>query len=216
MVPWLPVITALVIAGGAITFARLREQRQTEGLRDAAAALGLRFEGRGPSLRELPFGRLFRPRGPFRRGVRRSIRGRLDGIELWFFEYPEVRSTGKTTHVQQVPAVAFPLEGARIPVLHLRPERFMDRVIQNFGRSDIDFDNHPDFSRAYVVRGDEEDAVRRIFNPETVYFFERNRGWMVDAADGWLLVRRRRRVPSQELHEFLRNASRIRSLLVRS
>jgi hypothetical protein len=215
MNPAIPIILILVLAAVALYLVNARERRYAERLQDAASALGLRFEKHGPSLAKVPFARLLVRRIWPRRTASYSIRGTLEGVDLWFLEYHQVRSTGHSSHVRKISAVAFPLGGARVPELHMRPERLHDRLFQRLGFPDIDFEHSPEFSNAYAVRGPEEDAIRRLFRPEVLHFFTENRSWSVDTAGDWAVVKRgRRRVKPDEFHQFLTDAARIRGFLV--
>lgn len=54
----------------------------------------------------------------------------------------------------------------------LRPESALDRISETFGSQDIDFAGHPDFSARYLLRGDDEAAVRRAFTDDVLRALE--------------------------------------------
>jgi len=206
---------AVVIALAAAAIVTQRERRYGASLREAARALGLDYQPKGPPLGDIAFMNHVATRWR-RRAVRHSIRGTYDGNELWFFEYGEIRSTGRSHHVHPVSVAAFPIERANaVPGFHLRPEHLADRILHRLGRAEIDFAHRPEFSRAYVVRGDSEDAIRRLFTDELVGVLLQDRRWMLDVENGWLVARRgRRRVRPGDFGVFLREAARLRGLIL--
>ena len=61
-----------------------------------------------------------------------------------------------------------------VPPFALRPESALDRISATFGSQDIDFPDHPDFSARYLLRGDDEGAVRRAFTADVLNALERH------------------------------------------
>ena len=57
-----------------------------------------------------------------------------------------------------------------------------------FGYQDIDFDTSEAFSRQYLLRGRDEDAIRRAFNSSLLSQLSSETGWCVQASAGQLLV----------------------------
>jgi len=70
--------------------------------------------------------------------------------------------------------------------------------------SALSFDRFPSFSSSYLLRGEDEPAVRELFSDNRVVFFENRRGLCVEGGDDWLIVyRSRRRVRPQQVSAFL-------------
>ena len=144
----------------------------------------------------------------FRRGHRRRFRNVLsrteaDG-ETLLFDYRYVERHGKNSSVEQQTVAAFRRRGPEPPELELRPENMLHRIGSLLGWGDIDFDHRPEFSRRYLLRGPDERPIRDAFGPTAFVFFERNPGWSVEVASGWVVVyRARRRVKPDELSAFL-------------
>ncbi|MGI9471696.1 MAG: hypothetical protein ACR2NZ_09210, partial [Rubripirellula sp.] len=74
-----------------------------------------------------------------------------------------------------------------LPAFELRPESVFHRIGKVLGYQDIDFESHPEFSKRYLLRGQDEDAVRAMFTPELLSFFESQEKVSAEAS-GDLLV----------------------------
>jgi hypothetical protein len=64
------------------------------------------------------------------------------------------------------------LEDSVPPEFVLEPEGFLDDLIEVEGFSDIDFDQFPEFSRKWLLRGPQEQAIRDFFRPPVIHFLE--------------------------------------------
>ncbi len=51
-------------------------------------------------------------------------------------------------------------------------ESFFHKIRNIIGYKDIDFDTHPNFSKNYLLNGEDENAIRNVFNEGVLYFFE--------------------------------------------
>jgi carbonic anhydrase len=116
----------------------------------------------------------------FRQGRDRKLRNLLTSPagepRAVLFEYTYTTGSGKSqaTHRQTV----FYATGTdlRVPSFSLRPEHFFHRIGAVFGMQDINLEQRPEFSRMYVLRGEDEDAVRAMFTDPVAGFFERRAG----------------------------------------
>ena len=103
-----------------------------------------------------------------------------------------------------------------LPVFHLRPEGFFDKIGGFLGFQDIDFDTHPVFSAKYLLKGKDEPRIREAFRPAALDWFDRNPGWCVEAASDRLIVYRRdRRVKPDDIIAAIQDASAIRDLFIK-
>ena len=64
----------------------------------------------------------------------------------------------------------------------------MHKIFTAFGYPDIDFGQRPEFSRLYILRGQDEAAIRRTFNDALLSFYENYQGTCTDAGGNQLLV----------------------------
>ncbi|MEM8933716.1 MAG: hypothetical protein AAGE94_21175, partial [Acidobacteriota bacterium] len=112
------------------------------------------------------------------------LTGTVDGEEVALFEAwrmlgePQTRFTGFTVAI--VPT---------LPAFDLRFAGMLDRIGQIFEGRAIDFDSHPVFSDRYLLRSDDEAAVRRLFSPSLLEYFESARfDFRVESFGGRLLL----------------------------
>ncbi len=213
---WLLPVAAAVAACVLImiVLGRAGERRRTQALEAAAMQVGLAF-----SVQEepLPAGQeaglhLFTA-GHGRR-ARNLMRGGAGGMETVVFDYRYVTGGGKNQSTHDQTVAAFRLTGAALPAFTLGPETFVHRIAEHFGYQDFDFEAHPEFSRRYVLRGQDESAVRNLFAPALIDFFEtltgENRRWSVEGSGEWLLVfHSERPIKPAELPEFLQQTAAV-------
>jgi hypothetical protein len=120
--------------------------------------------------------------------IKNFMYGEANGVKAAMFDYVYVTGSGKnrTTHFQTVTY----LEPAnlRAPYFSLRPEGFFTKIMTAFGYQDIDFGQRPEFSKKYLLRGQDEVAIRQTFNDQLLSFFETYQGTSVDAGNNQLFV----------------------------
>jgi carbonic anhydrase len=167
----LAVVVAVAIAA-LVAAARRQEEERVAAIRTAAARMGWSFR---PDVEfdALPDLKRFEL---FRQGHSRNLRNLMTSppgsIRAVTFEFSYVVSSGKSssTHTQTV----FYATGdeLQVPSFSLRPEHFLHRVAAMFGFHDINFDDRPEFSRRFLLRGEDADAVRHAFTHPVTEFFE--------------------------------------------
>ena len=98
----------------------------------------------------------------------------------------------------------------------MRPERMLwDAIGQALGGQDIDFEEDPQFSGAFVLQGEDEAAIRELFD-------DKIRGWFTDrsghnfhfeALGNTLVFHLGKRVPPSQAPELMDQAIQIMKLL---
>ena len=186
----LVIVGVVLLIGGIWALARHLEKKRTAALRAEADGMGLEFYANGgdispPGLSQFD---LF-SRGHTQR-VKNAMVGPLGGAEVAVFDYKYVTGHGKhrTTHNQTV--VMFDMAGADLPNFILKPENIFHKIGGVFGYQDIDFDDHPKFSKQYLLRGGDEEAIRAAFGEEVLDHFDLYKGLCVEAGGQRLLVYR--------------------------
>jgi MFS superfamily sulfate permease-like transporter len=110
-------------------------------------------------------------------------------IEVSDVTITEIQLTSKEeTNITMVHLPA----GASVPDFALEPESMNTKLSELVGGKDIDFKDHPDFSKRFYLRGYDEAAVRNFFNFNVINFFESHEEWHVEAHDNNLLIFRKR------------------------
>jgi len=205
-------IIALVVVG--ILWSNYLERKRREALAATAQLMGFTWSAKvpGEKITELRSFELFN-RGHSPAGQNMLV-GKIGDAELILFDYRYETGSGKnrTTHKQTV--IMIPDGGAGLPDFQLTPEDFFHRVAQMFGYQDIDFEENPTFSKRYLLRGPDEEAIRRAFRTEVLEYFAENWGWSVEVQRGQLLVYRAANLcDPDKCPEFVAEAARIREVL---
>ncbi|MFN8178048.1 MAG: hypothetical protein U0167_08970 [bacterium] len=203
---WIIIPTAIAIGVTAFLVSRRMQEKRTEAMRRFARMRGFEFREKDAGVAVKTH--LFK-QGHRGKSVNALSRDDLGG-KVVLFDYRYVRSAGQNSHVHTQTVAAFRHDGRSLPPFELRPENVLDKVASVLGWMDIDFDNRPDFSSAYLLRGPDEAAIRRAFGTAVLAFFEKSRGWSVEAEDPWLLVYRGSKcVKPEELEKFLEEARQV-------
>ena len=128
--------------------------------------------------------------------VRYVLRGEFMNARVRIFDY---RPRAAGCHWQTV--VAFQLIECRVPAFELCPATKVP--------PDGSIPDGFSLGRHYVVRGTNEDGVRRLFPRSAGEYFKRNPGWSIEGGGDWLLVYRHDRCcRARKLWSFLMDAYR--------
>jgi carbonic anhydrase len=102
----------------------------------------------------------------------------------------------------------------KMPVFALDKENFMTTILHLSGMHDIDFKKHPDFSKRFYLRGEDEEAIRSFFTNNLIYFFESHAAYYLESNGDGLLIRSKERLASiQEIKQILAFAEELLKIL---
>jgi len=209
--------TGLVIAGvvaligGVIYAGWLSEKKRREALQAAAMALGFNYtqEGDWSAYAGLP---LFE-RGHGRR-VRNVLQGTTAGHAVTVMDYQYTIGSGKNSQTHSQTVAVFPGSGQGLPDFELGPENFLHKIGQVFGYQDIDFEDDPEFSKRFLLRGEDEARIREVFNATVRAAAANFDDWSVQCRGGRIATfRSGNRCPPEEIPSFLANGLRVVSAL---
>ena len=86
----------------------------------------------------------------------------------------------------------------------MRPENIFDIVGSALGFQDIDFEDHPQFSKTFVLKGNDEPAIREFFDNQLLDFFAGRQGICFECSPGLLIYfRGGKKSKVEELRGFL-------------
>ena len=218
------VLVALVVVWGVT-----RERKRDAEMALAGERLGLVYERDGRALESEPFTRFSLFQEGRRKRFKNVLTGRVGGtaddesggneaipkgIDVLLFDYRYVTGTHRHHQNHQATVAAFHVVGESLPELSLQPEGLLHKIGGLLGYQDIDFEEKPGFSWRYLLRGPQEDAIRRLFTPEVLEFFENRPGWCLEAGGDWIIVfKRGSRVQAVELAEFLKESFELCTML---
>jgi len=196
------------------------ERRRSDALAAASMQVGLSFQVEGEALPAQAMERFHLFTAGHHRRVRNVMRGSSGGLETVVFDYRYVTGSGKNQSRHEQTVAAFHLKPPALPAFDVRPENILYKIAALFGYHDINFAEHPEFSRRYLLRGADENAVRKLFSGPLVDFFmslPREKNWSVEGQGEWLLVyRHRHKADPARLADFLQNTTTIASAFDKS
>lgn len=220
---FLPVVGGIVFFFAIIALAvvlllyqRKKERERTEALRQVAAQLRWNFAETAPlnMIAGLEHFALFN--SGHGKEIKNFMYGEASGIKAAVFDYIYVTGSGKSRQVHYQTVVYLEPGNLRVPYFSLRPENFLHKLITAFGYQDIDFAQRPQFSQNYLLRGQDEMAIRQVFNDRLLSFYESYGGTCTDAGGNQLMVfRAGYRFQPQEIQNYIALALNVLSLLPR-
>ena len=186
----------------AIIFNIFAENKRTGFFQQFADDLGLEFFGKEQpnELQSLESFDLF-GRGRSRR-MYNIMMGETDIARIAIFDYKYTTNSGKNSSDITNTVVSMQSDTLQIPNFSMRPEHLLDAVGSALGLQDIDFDDHPQFSKMFVLQGTREEAVREFFDREVLDFFADQKGISLEARAGEFIFYRRK-VKKSQLKSFM-------------
>jgi len=179
-------IIALVVF--LFVYQRKKERERTQQLQMVASQLGWSFAVEAPLNMIAGLDQFVLFSHGHGKQIKNMMYGEASGMKAAVFDYIYVTGSGKnrTTHCQSV--VYLEPGNLRLPYFSLRPESFLHKIFTAFGYQDIDFGQRPEFSKNYILRGQDEPAIRQTFNDRLLFFYESQPGTCTDGGGNQLLV----------------------------
>ncbi len=206
-------IYAITIVGIVVFIAALAamfaffDRKRRDAVLAVAQSMGLKFEAKADHLLGLEFGQLALFNKGHAKKATNLLSGAVEDIELRIFDYQYTIGGGRnsSTHVQTVAVVT--VRERNLPAFELRPEGLFHRIGQIFGYQDIDFADYPAFSKRYLLRGADEQAIRSVFTGELIEYLEQRELICIEAVGQYLMVfRHGKRVKPDKLAAFVETA----------
>lgn len=164
--PILAIIGGIAFIGGLVYIAWLVEKKRTEAMTAWAQAHGFVFEGERPQLvDELSAFKLFNQGR--QRKVKNLLRGAKDPGAVRIADYQYTTGSGKHQTVWNQTVCIINTPGRQAPHFFCRRQRALfDALGKVFGGQDLNFDDDPAFSKAYVLQtGGDEQQLRHFMSP---------------------------------------------------
>jgi hypothetical protein len=179
MVPILIILAGTVgvaVITGAVLHAKRSAQQRTEDILALAERLGWGYR-EDVKFEDIPKLDRFEL---FRQGRDRKLRHLLTSppgeVRAVLFEYAYTTGAGNSQATYRQTVFYAVADGIDVPTFSLRPEHFFHRIGAMFGMQDINLERRPEFSRMFVLRGEDEARVRAAFTDAVAEFFERKAG----------------------------------------
>lgn len=211
------IIGAVVLVAALVIYLIWRyEKKRTEQFREMAKDAGLPFfpKGDGSLRKRLEHFHLF-SQGRCRK-IRNMLHGETNDVELAVLDYRYTVGSGKHSRTYRQSVIYFCSPTLCLPHFALRPEVLFHKIGTAFGYQDIDFEDHPEFSSMYLLRGRDETSIREFFDDKLLAFFEAEKKISVEGgSDQIVFYRHKKRIRPEELHRFMDEGFRVFTLFNR-
>lgn len=204
-----PIFIVLAIAGAA--WSNVQEGKRTRRWQAVANRPGFHFLGTSQDLLD----RCRRLR-MFKAGRSHDIQNAVavdsGALRIVVADLRYRTGSGKNSSTHRYTICALQTADLNMPHCYLRPERrFFDTLGGLLGGKDIDFDEDPQFSAAYVLQGDDEAAVRQVFDEDVrTWFAERvGQALQFEAEGDTLVFHNGKRVSPEDAPEHMDQALQI-------
>jgi hypothetical protein len=213
VIPIVIVLAIGVLVVAIVVADRRATRKRTEDLAAVAATMKFTFSPEDdPALRGRLEGFHLFSQGRSRK-LRNVLRGRAGDVDVLVFDYRYTTGSGKNSHTWKQTVMLFESAAMHLPDFALRPEHLFHKLGQVFGYQDIDFDNHPQFSKRYLLKGSDEQQLRTIFTDDVLAFYEAQDRVSSEAAGGhFLYYRAGKRVAPDKVPDFIKQGVRAFSL----
>jgi len=190
-------------------YRRKKENERSVALDRAALKLGFKFN-------ETPSHDLkgsFEHFDLFTRGrsgrIKNVMQGRSRSLDICLFGYSYTVDSGKSSRTYYQSVISFSNEELFFPNFDLRPENFMHKIGKLFGYQDINFDNHANFSSSFLLRGEDEKAIRSLFNTNLLNYLQSKTNISIESRGGKMIIYvHGLRVKPEEMKDFYRGSQK--------
>ena len=112
-------------------------------------------------------------------------------FDVKIFDYQYVISTGNSS--QRFRQTVFFVESFQLSLPHfwMQPEGLIHRIGNWFGFQDINFEDFPQFSKQYDLKGKDEERVRNEMNESVLHFFTLQKGWNLEGLNFYMILYRK-------------------------
>jgi hypothetical protein len=195
-------VVVLVVVVVAIN--RWLTARRRDALRAAATGLGLEFHPDLPELLGDLTGMRMMSHGHAHK-LLNVLRGTRGGDTVALADHRWVTGGGKNRRVHRASLAVLRRPRLALPHFFMRPQRaVLDDIGRLLGGQDINFPDDTDFSRDFVLQGEDEAAVRALLGPSLrQQLRELARDVRVEGRGDTVLVERAHAVAAEDVTSFL-------------
>lgn len=136
-------------------------------------------------------------------------------FRLHIFDYHFRMGSGNTQHDYKQTVFFLRSKKLGLPQFWMKPEQFFHKVGE-FLRltSDIDFEEHPDFSKQYRLKSTDEDYLRATMDDDILHFFTINKSWCLEGVNYYLVFYKNDKLISpDEIVDFYQKGLHLAKLL---
>ncbi len=174
----------VVFIAGIIAIVIYLDKKRREALGGFAEEMGLDFQPKGDAEMQSQFSRFGLFNSGHSKKIKNVIRGETDVATITMFDYQYTVGHGKHQHTHKQTVVTMESNDLQIPSFTMRPEGLFDKLGGILGFQDIDFEEHPEFSKMFVLKGENEVAIREFFDLPLLDFFASRKGIAFECQPG--------------------------------
>ena len=152
----------------------------------------------------------------FRTGTRKQIfnlmqrKGPFLDEQMAIFDYRYTISTGKSTKHFFTTVFFIQAKSLSLPEFMMKPENFFHKIGSFLGMQDIDFEEHPKFSDQYLLKGEDEERIRDIFDENVLKFFTVEKNWSMEGVGYFLILYQHDKLlPERSIENFYRKGMQL-------
>lgn len=213
---WFVIGGVIVVFIGSSLFGVYASRMRANKIEGLARSLGYTFRGRATAAdSDLVIGCYLGDTGskPTVSNVLEVARTPEFKFILFDYAYARDDAESTTTIHQTIARIQAPL--LKLPSFLLFPETIFSKIKVLFGGADVNFPDSPGFSDKYILRGQDEAALRAIFSPALREALEPLHHLTIEGADDALFIfRPGRRIEPDELVARIEENKRILALFV--
>ena len=208
--PILSIIFAIAALVGIIIYLVYQhEKKRIQALEDVAMRNGFSFNQKMDQDIRLENFKIFN-KGSSKKSSN-LMQGTRSGIKWTIFEYRFTTGGGKNSNTEKQTVAMAGLKNANLPQFYLSKKNIFHKIGSKFGYKYIDFENNPIFSNNYLLRGEDEQAIRKIFNSNILIYLEEKLTKATIEAEGSKLIYYipRKRIKPDQFLTFLDDAEKM-------
>lgn len=185
------------------TVSAIREYRRSTRLAHDASAKGLEYRIDDSTI-EFDTTDLSLCRNGHSLAYSHCIHGHLGGREIHIVDLRFTVGKGRGSATVEQTLIILNVQDERFPTFILRPEGIFDKITNIFGYKDINFPDHPDFSKRYhLLSNTPADTLRSVFPRTILDTLLKFKGLSIECQDGWIVFYRRYKVmPARHIMSF--------------
>lgn len=156
----------------------------------------------------------------FQTGRRKKIRNLLYKKDAWnqtnlyIFDYHYLRHYGNNHKQYQQTVFFIQSKQLALPEFQMKPETFFHQIAAFLGYEDIDFEAHPEFSKNYYLKSNDEEWMRSIFHKELIEFFTIEKDWILEGVGYFLILYKKNQlIAPQSIQDFYHRGLKVCKLL---
>ncbi len=115
------------------------------------------------------------------------FRRQVESLGVTFCDYRYTVGHGKNTKNWQQTVILFCSPAINAPRFEIKPEGWFNKLGEMLGAQDIDFPESPEFSKKYVLTGDNEEAIRQFLRPDILQLLSELQNLCLEVRPGSLM-----------------------------